>query len=355
MAEPTNLQELLQSNKKIFDETIMDFLPRFSDNKEIQSLYEMMRDYPSRGGKGLRGTICLLWCQLFGGTKSRALLTSSALELFQNWILIHDDIEDGSEMRRGLPALHRKYGVELAINAGDALHGKMWELLLRNIDDLGSDLSLAILSEFAVMLDHTTEGQQMELSWNYTNKWDISEKDYLSMVTKKSAWYTCITPCRLGLHLSVARSNSGEKSFSDILSQIVDFGTHLGIAFQIVDDVLNLVADESKYGKEILGDLYEGKRTLMIVHLLQSMEPAKKERVLKDLSKPRSLKTATEMNAIFQLMKDSGSILYAREVASKHSSQAMKLFDELVTKYPVDKTAFLETRSLFQYLTQRDY
>lgn len=355
MTDSENLLELLQANKKLLDKTVMEFLPSTADNKETQSLYEMMRDYPARGGKGLRGTICLLWCELFGGKKTRALLTASALEVFQNWILIHDDIEDGSEMRRGLPALHRKYGVELAINAGDALHGKMWELLLQNGPVLGSERAITILSEFATMLNHTTEGQQMELSWNQNNDWNISEKKYLNMVTKKSAWYTCITPCRLGLHLSDARSGLDYTLFSSMLSQIIDFGTHLGIAFQIVDDILNLTADESKYGKEILGDLFEGKRTLMVIHLLQVLDPSRRESLVRELSKPRRSKTESEMRSIFDLMEKSGSISYARDVASGHSLKAMNLYDEMIQQYPVEKPAYGTLRALFQYLTSRDY
>ena len=355
MTESANLQGLLRSNKKMFDATILQFLPTSSDTKEIQTLYEMMRDYPSRGGKGLRGTLCLLWCELFGGKPSRAVVSASALELFQNWILIHDDIEDGSEMRRGLPALHRKYGVELAINAGDALHGKMWELLLENRNTLGSELTLSIFSEFTRMLNETTEGQQMELAWNSGNDWNISEGDYLKMVTKKAAWYTCISPSRLGLLLSESRAQSERVRFVEMLDTIVEFGTHLGIAFQIVDDILNLTADESKYGKEILGDLFEGKRTLMVIHLLGAVDQANRREIVEELSKPRISKTSDQMKAIFHLMVDTGSVEYARKVASNHSSLAMKLFDGMTVGNSVDQKILAETRSLLEYLTSRDY
>src|SRR5271165_1213947 len=292
-SETQTLLDMLSSNKKLLDKIVLDFLPKTSESVEIQLLYDMMRDYPSRGGKGLRGSLCLLWCDLFSGKRQNALVTASALELFQNWILIHDDIEDSSDLRRGLPALHKKYGVELAINAGDALHGKMWELLLSNKSVAGSDMGLSILAEFTRMLNETTEGQQIELSWTSTNNWNISEKDYLLMVTKKSAWYTCITPCRLGLLLSSIDKNDVHllpKSTLEMMERIVDFGTNLGIAFQIVDDVLNLTADEAKYGKEILGDLFEGKRTIMLLHLLNNANKKQQTRVVEILSKQRSEK-----------------------------------------------------------------
>jgi geranylgeranyl diphosphate synthase, type II len=348
-----NLLELLQTNKKMIDETILDFLPKSSGTKEVDVLYEMMRDYPSRGGKGIRGTLCLLWCELFSGKKRNAVITAASLELFQNWILIHDDIEDASEIRRGLPALHKKYGLELAINAGDALHGKMWELLLRNRDGVGVNVALNVLQEFTQMLNETTEGQQMELSWTMNNNWDIDESDYLLMVTKKAAWYTCISPCRLGLLLSEAKRGS---EFEEKMNRIVDFGTNLGIAFQIVDDVLNLTADESKYGKEILGDLYEGKRTLILLHLLRNLPYAGRKKVVESLSRSRSSKTGEEMHWIFQLMKEKKSIEYARKVAADHSSKAMKIFEDITRgQSVVHPRIFEETSSLLEYLTSRDY
>jgi geranylgeranyl diphosphate synthase, type II len=348
-----NLVELLQANKKLIDETISNFLPRSSGTKEIEVLYEMMRDYPSRGGKGIRGSLCLLWCELFSGRKRNAVLTAAALELFQNWILVHDDIEDASEIRRGLPTLHKKYGVELAINAGDALHGKMWELVLKNRGIVGINVTLDILLEFTRMLNETTEGQQMELAWTSSNDWEIEESDYLLMVTKKAAWYTCISPCRLGLLLSSMRRTS---DFSEKMDKVIEFGTNLGIAFQIVDDILNLTADESKYGKEILGDLYEGKRTLILLHLLKNLAADQREKVVEALSKPRLSKTDQEVKWIFQLMKDKGSIDYARAVAADHSANAMNVFEQ-ITKEPslLHPRIYEQTRSLLEYLTSRDY
>jgi geranylgeranyl diphosphate synthase type II len=357
--DTTRQSELLAANKKLVDGIILDFLPVSNSSQEIQSLYEMMRDYPSRGGKGIRGTLCLLWCELFSGAREKALITAAALELFQNWILIHDDIEDQSDLRRGLPSLHKKYGIELSINAGDALHGKMWELLLSNLGVVGAETTLTVLSEFTRMLNETTEGQQMELSWTSGNKWNISEDDYFLMVAKKSAWYTCISPTRLGVMLSTAgkmHENSAPKKMSELLDKLIRLGISFGIAFQIIDDVLNLTADESKYGKEILGDLFEGKRTLMLIHLLNSLGTKQRTKVIEILSQPRKNKTSTEMKSIYELMKSSGSIDYARQIAEAHSARAMKLFEETVSEQSViHPRIFSQTKSLLEYLSSRDH
>ena len=353
-SEASDLLDLLSRNKKELDQIVLEFLPKEHSTPEIVSMYEMMRDYPSRGGKGVRGSLCLLWCDLFGGERKHALNTAAALELFQNWILIHDDIEDESDLRRGLPALHKKYGIPLSINAGDALHGKMWEMLVRNREIMGSDLAVKILSEFSTMLNETTEGQQMELFWTTNSKWSISEKDYFLMVTKKAAWYTCITPARLGVILSSAGRNG--KPNEDVLERLIRIGTELGISFQIVDDVLNLTADEGKYGKEILGDLYEGKRTLMLIHLLAHCSSEEGKKIVSTLSKPRQEKTQNEIEEIFRKMKACGSIEYAKAVAQEHSRNALADFDSLVEEMGLSKSeSYGTTRFLMSYLTTRDY
>jgi len=355
------VKALLSTNKKEIDNLILNFLPQTHRAPEISKLYEMMRDYPSRGGKGLRGTLCILWCEMFGGRMDTALITAASLELFQNWILIHDDIEDGSDMRRGAPALHKKHGVEISINVGDALHGKMWELLIKNGDLIGPETAIKILSEFSNMLNETTEGQQMELSWTVNNNWDIREEDYFLMVTKKSAWYTCISPARMGVILASAERSpviprdvvGWEK---DVLDRLISIGLDLGISFQIIDDVLNLTADESKYGKEILGDIYEGKRTLMLIHLLEHADQTSRSKIVNFLSKKRDEKNDEGVQFVFEKMKEHGSIEYAREFARKHSERALKQFDKLCADYKIKESeARVTTRSLLKYMTTRDY
>jgi geranylgeranyl diphosphate synthase, type II len=353
---PESLVQLLINNKKELDAIALNFLPKTNSNKEIATLYQMMRDYPSRGGKGFRGSLCLLWCELSGGKREDALVTAAALELFQNWILIHDDIEDESDLRRGHPALQRKYGIPLSINAGDALHGKMWELLLTNQEKLGEDVSFQILREFSTMLNETTEGQQMELSWTVTKNWSIAESDYLLMVTKKSAWYTCISPARLGVLLGHRFTHSKDLARHQILRSLIQMGTDMGIAFQIVDDVLNLTASQERYGKEILGDIFEGKRTLMMIHLLSNCSADERKKIISILSKPRQEKTIEEVKSIFDLMTKKGAIEYASDVAHKHAQRGLSLYDKICHDFGLSSTRSYDTiRLLLEYLVKRDY
>jgi geranylgeranyl diphosphate synthase type II len=245
--ESSGVFDLLKELKSDVDRYIFDFLPSGHDIPEIDLLYQMMRDYPSRAGKGLRPGLLLIFNRAYGGNDAQALNTAAALELFQNWIVIHDDIEDQSDLRRGLPALHIKHGVALALNAGDALAGKMWEMLLKNSEILGGEKTIAILDEFLKMYDHTTAGQHIELGWVNAGRWDITEDDYFNMCRRKTAWYTVITPSWVGAY--IAGANPAARDI------IVQFGMDLGVAFQIQDDILNLAGDIGKYGKEIAGDL----------------------------------------------------------------------------------------------------
>jgi len=287
----------------------------------VNSLFQMMSDYPSRGGKGLRPSILLIFCRAYGGKIESALNTAAALELFQNWIVIHDDIEDGSELRRGLPALHIKHGVPLALNAGDALAGKMWEFLKNNRQILGPELTLDIIEQFLNMYSMTTAGQHIELSWVKNKRWDLNRDDYLNMCRHKTSWYTCATPSWIGALIAGA-----DVKFKEI---IFDFGLDLGVAFQIQDDILNLVGDEEVYGKEIGGDLWEGKRTLITINLMDKTNPEHKKFLLEVFDRPRSQKKSEDIEKIMKLIEEYDCIQSAMDSSIELATRAKKKFTRL--------------------------
>lgn len=339
------LMEVLREKKARVDELIFQWLPQTDETPEIALLNRMMSDYPRRSHKGLRGTLCLLSCQAFAGEETQALTTAAALEIFQSWILIRDDIEDDSEERRGEPALHKRYGVPLAINASDALYARMWELLFSNRDALGDEKTLQLLNEFITMTIHTTEGQHMELSWVNDNRWDLNEDDYYAMCTRKTSWYTCITPLRLGGVIGGADQ--------DVMEGFIPFGLNLGVAFQIQDDVLNLIGDEKKYGKEIGGDIWEGKRTLVTIHLLRSADAEDSEEALRILSKRRRERTEEEVRRVLDLMKSHSAIEYAIAEAKKFSEKARSVFENRLRVFP-EGEAKNTLRSIIDFVVERE-
>ena len=338
--------EFLKETKKQIDTHIFDFLPSGHDRPEVCQFYEMMLDYPLRAGKGLRPAICLLICEAFGGNPQKAINTAAALELLQNWALIHDDIEDGSDLRRGEPCLHQKYGIPIAINVGDGLHCKMWEMLNRNADLLGYELAFEIASEFAQLSNSIVEGQHIELSWVDSNRWDLTEADYWTMCVKKTASYTCITPCRLGARLARASKNE--------MDLFVDIGMNLGVAFQIQDDVLNLIGEERLYGKEIGGDISEGKRTLILIHLLNNCTQTEANRVTEIMSQSRAEKHQAEIKEVLDLMGRYESIQYAQQRAKTLAQKAYKQFHQTFSYLPPTqaKDKFLQ---LIHFLIEREY
>lgn len=310
--------DILKSLKKRVDDYIFDFIPTEHDIPEIVLLYEMMRDYPSRSGKGLRPGLLMIFNRAFGGSDEKALNTAAALELFQNWIVIHDDVEDRSDLRRGLPTLHVKHGVPLAINAGDALAGKMWELVSRNKEILGVDKTMMIFDEFLKMYAETTAGQHIELSWERNRRWDVSEDDYFNMCRRKTAWYTCITPIWIGCIIADAPSSLHDSA--------VRLGLELGVAFQIQDDVLNLIGDKEKYGKEIGGDILEGKRTLVLIDLLSKCADGEKRFIIDFLAKNREDKEESAVEEILGLMHRYRSINYSIEISQQLAKNAREIF-----------------------------
>jgi len=278
---------------------------RHSSDRSV--LYEQAADYPRRGGRVFRASLCMASAQAHGGSASDALDTAVSLELFHNAFLVHDDIADESDLRRGLPTLHRLHGVAAALNAGDALGVMAMSTLLDNCSSLGAWLGMRILREAQTMTKHTVEGQGMELAWRGRTTDDMSEADYLAMIMKKTCWYTTIYPCRVGALIGTRGQAELDRSLA--------YGFFLGAAFQVQDDLLNLTGEAERYGKELDGDLYEGKRTLILVHVMNTASVETRKRLQRFLGLPRSERTRDEVAWVRRAIDDAGAIEYTRAVA----------------------------------------
>jgi geranylgeranyl diphosphate synthase type II len=242
-------------------------------------LVELILDYPLRGGKALRPALSIAVCLGLGGPLEAVLPTAATLELYHNAFLIHDDIEDESVLRRGRAALHVDHGVPIAINVGDAMMSLSLQPLLDNVERVGLGPALRILRAVAHMTRRTVEGQAVELGWVRRNAWQLDDADYLAMVERKTSWYSFITPLQVGAIAAGAPTAH--------LAPLEPLGRHLGAAFQITDDLLNLRADPEDYGKEIGGDLWEGKRTLMLLHALRHAALPDRQRAWEILGRRR--------------------------------------------------------------------
>ncbi|GBF05351.1 polyprenyl synthetase [Deinococcus aerius] len=320
---------------------VLALLPQESGRPELRHFSEMLRDYPRRGGKGVRSELLLASARTHGLRPGSAgwegaLWLAAALELFQNWVLIHDDIEDDSEERRGRPALHRLHGVPLAINVGDALHVYMWEAVHRAGVPGG-------MEEFLAMIHRTAEGQHLDLTWVQHREWNLTEADYLEMVRLKTAHYTVVVPLRLGARAAGVTPDD----------RFTPAGLALGAAFQIRDDVLNLRGDPHLYGKEIGGDLLEGKRTLIVLHWL-AQAPGEQRRVfLEQMGRDRAEKDPAAIADIHRWLLESGSVGYAQDYADAQAREGLGLLEEALADAP-DQDAARELLSQMRELATRE-
>jgi geranylgeranyl diphosphate synthase type II len=219
-------------------------------------------------------------------------------------------------------------------------------LVRRSADRLGPAVAWRLYDEFDHMLMESLEGQALEIGWVRDNDCGIGEDDYLLMTLKKTCWYSFIHPCRLGA--LVAQPADGD------LGRFDRFGYFLGVAFQIQDDVLNLVGEAKKYGKEIGGDLWEGKRTLILVDAFARATPFEQERLRAILAKPRPRRLAREIEWMNDLITRSGSIDRARATARQFAEAAEKEFEVAFAGAP-DGEDKVFLRDLVAYAVGRDY
>lgn len=282
-------------------------------------LYDLVADYPRRGGRGFRPSLCIATARAFGGSLDDALHTAASIEMLHNAMLIHDDIEDESDLRRGEPTLHARAGLALALNAGDLLALLGLRPLVANRRRLGARLSLRVVEETERMAVESAEGQAMELGWRRENTRGVTEADYLAMVLKKTCWLGMIHPARVGALI-------GSEDTVE-LDRFVRFGFFLGAAFQVQDDLLNLTGDATAYGKELGGDIYEGKRTLMLIRLLERCDEGERERVYAMLGAERATRRVEDVSFTRALMDRYGCLEEARSVASGLAGAAQHEFE----------------------------
>ncbi len=303
-------------------EAMASYLP---SGYPARHLYEPLADYPKRTGKMMRSSICIATARAFGASEEDAVRSAAAIELLHNAMLVHDDIQDGSEMRRGRPTLHVLHGVPLAINAGDALFLLSLRPLFDNVGIFGSLLGLRILREMETVAWHSLEGQAIELGWIRENVLDLQDADYLNMVLRKTCWLATIHPSRIGALI-------GTRGALD-LEPFIRFGFFLGAAFQIQDDLLN-IAPDPRYGKELNGDLLEGKRSLLLIHAFRHASSAERLRLARMFCRPRENRREADIVWVRSLIAQRGSFDYVRQFAHALAGAALHQFTSIYGDLP---------------------
>ena len=300
-------------------DAINSFIPKGSHPDMDRYLYTPLLQYSRNGGKRHRPLICFAACMAVGGDAAKALSAAAAIEHFHTAALIHDDIADEAELRRGEPCLHLREGLGLAINVGD-LGLQMVNGTVAKDSGLDDHTKVRVLTELIEMTKRTIEGQALDIGWARDGRYDISPEDYLVMATCKTAHYSGAVPLAIGAIIGGGTETQ--------IEGLRNYGLDTGLAFQIQDDLLNLVGKAESTKKGFRDDITEGKRTLVVVHALKYLGESDRNRLIEILSS--HTKDPAELDEAVAIMNKSGSIDYARNYAENLTSIAKNRLVDMI-------------------------
>jgi len=283
------MDEIVEAVNKAIDNYLYE--------KEPYELYQAVRHLPEAGGKRLRPVIACLSCEASGGELEDAIPFGVALELVHTFTLVHDDIMDKDEMRRGMPSVHKKFGENEAILAGDTLFAKAFEVISLMKD---AEIVKRLTRNVSIMAKEICEGQHMDMSENVEY---VDEKIWLEMIEKKTA--KMFEHAAMGGAI-IARADENK------IEAMKNYGRNLGMAFQIWDDCLDVIGKD--IGKPVGSDIREGKKTLMYLYAYVNSDR-------KWLSKYGKEEYVEEIIDIF---RETGAIDYAKNKAKEFSEYAKK-------------------------------
>lgn len=324
----TDFMSFLNDHYAKVDELIASYYVGNGSHPDMDAyLYAPLAKYSANGGKRTRPVVCFLGCMAVGGSAELASSAAASVEHFHTAALIHDDIADEGELRRGEPCLHLTMGLGLAINAGDLALSQVTGTVLQD-DRLDDATKVRVLGELVRMTTRTIEGQALDIGWARDARWDISEDDYLAMASHKTAYYSVAVPLACG---AIIGGGTDEQ-----VEALRSFGMATGLAFQLQDDLLNLVGDKESVAKDFRCDITEGKRTLMVVHALANSQVSDELRGILSAhtTDPELLARAVE------LMEQAGSIAHARELSLKLVREAKEALAPVELAQPAKDLLF---------------
>ena len=274
------------------------------------SLYEAAKHTLLGGGKRLRPLILVSVSDSLGGKRESALHAGASVEMLHSFTLVHDDIMDQDHMRRGRPTVHVLWGTPMAILAGDLMHVKSYELMLRALKGKSAEVMSKVLSSLTNAVVVISEGQAMDME--FESRAEVTEEEYVKMISKKTAELFAVSAEIGGLLTNI----DGQR-----ISNLRDYGMNLGIAFQIADDILGLTADEKELGKPIYSDIREGKKTVLLIKALHSASEQQRKKILKALGNRNCSREELEDAAkiVLELSLD-----YATMLAANYSTKALQ-------------------------------
>ena len=271
---------------------------------EPASLYEPNEYFLRLGGKRIRPVICLMGNELFDDIRDDAWQVATAIELFHNFTLIHDDIMDKAPLRRGMQTVHAKFDTNTALLAGDVMLVVAYEYL----NKIDPTFLRPIIHLFNKTAKEVCEGQQIDM--DFEKKETVSPEEYLRMIELKTSVLLASS-----LKMGAVLGGAGERN----QQLIYEFGKKLGIAFQIQDDYLDAFGDPEKFGKQVGGDILSNKKTFLLIHALETApEPARKK--LKQLMANNS---GNKVDEVLQVFRDCKVDAWAIQLKDRYLDEAL--------------------------------
>lgn len=267
-----------------------------------KNLYDPLNYILGLGGKRIRPVLTLMGCELYSGSAQKAIHAAMAMEVFHNFSLIHDDIMDKAPLRRGKQTVHEKWDTPTAILSGDLMLAKAYECLLRSEQQYWS----ALFNLFNQTVYEVCEGQQMDM--NFESQTNVSETEYLNMIRLKTS---VLLGCSLKAGAIVAGANDNESQ------KMYDFGTNLGIGFQLMDDYLDAFGSAELVGKQTGGDILSGKKTIMVIHALKF-----EEKKLMDLFGNSIISENQRIDDVKTIFIQTGADQYLKQLADSYFEKA---------------------------------
>ncbi|MCX8020528.1 MAG: polyprenyl synthetase family protein [Chitinophagaceae bacterium] len=277
---------------------------------EPETLYQPNEYFLSLGGKRIRPVLCLMGNELFDDIREDAWHAATAMELFHNFTLIHDDIMDKAPLRRGMPTIHSKYGENTAILAGDVMLVAAYEELSK----IDLKFLKPILSLFNQTAREVCEGQQMDM--DFEKKEEVVFEEYVKMIELKTS-----VALAASLQKGAIIGGAGERNQQLIYA----FGKKLGIAFQIQDDYLDVFGDAGKVGKQTGGDILANKKTFLLIHAMEKASPELK----KELKQLMSSDLPDKVEKVTRIFKECKADEWAQELKNKYLNEAMQHLDDI--------------------------
>jgi geranylgeranyl diphosphate synthase type I len=300
-----------------------------------EDLYDAARYLIEHGGKRLRPYMVMKSCEILGGNVRQAMPAAAAIEMVHNFTLIHDDIMDNDEVRHGVPTVHLKFGMPVGILAGDLLFSKAFETISTSYPHTPKKVSLALVSTLATACRDVCEGQALDIRMA-VSKSIPQEKEYINMIEKKTS-SLFVASCAMG-------AIAANTTHSDIRKLSI-FGKNLGIAFQIVDDLIGVIGDPKITKKPVGNDIREGKKSLPILLAIQMASGKEKKTILDAFGNSSAPKSELEKAA--NTISSLGIEKTIRQKAVHHSNTARKSISEY------NSPARKELLSLLDFVVER--